>query len=667
MNSRRHTTHFSFTDFPLTTRVRVSWMLVGALCLADAGGTSVANELEYRPIASASPEPLETTGLTTREELEAFIDGVMASQLRSLHVAGATIAVVKDGELFIAKGYGYEDAEKKVPVDPERTLFRPASVSKLFTWTAVMQLVEQGKLDLDADVNTYLTDFKIPDTYPEPITIRNLLTHTAGFEDGGLGYLFEKSPDASIPLGRFLAKHMPARVHPPTTDFTSGTGVAYSNWGAALAGHIVATLSGLPFDEYMERQILEPLGMRRSTFSEPLPRELAARMSGAYTFEGGAFKRHGLEYTHNFGPAGSLSATATDMAKFMVAHLQNGAVGEARILREETARLMHTRALSPHPAMNGMCLGYFETWINGRRIIGHGGDTVYFHSVLMLLPEANVGLFVSYNSAGGGGAAFELQRAFMDRYFPARLPDVKPPSDFAERAARYTGTYRGLRRSYTRIDKVLSAASELHVRLMSDGTLLTDDQPPSRWVEVGASVFRKASDGTTIVFKDDPSGGHATHLFEPFVVLPYERIAWYEGARFHAVLLGLGVVLFISTIVSTIRRWRADGGGPARLRWARPALAAASILYLGFLAGTVITATGGVEILYGFPPTFRVALALPLLAILPTAAAVLFAGIAWRQCAWTWAARLHYTLATLAALAFLWVLNYWNLLGYRFG
>ncbi|MGH8236058.1 MAG: serine hydrolase domain-containing protein, partial [Steroidobacteraceae bacterium] len=468
--------------------------LAAALLLA-IGGTAAASTSQapaHRTIAGASAEPSQGSDLTKREDLEAFIDGVMATQLRSQHVAGATIAIVRDGQLFFAKGYGYEDVERKVPVDPEKTLFRVGSISKLFTATAVMQLVEAGKLDLDADVNTYLTDFKIPDTYPEPVTIRNLLTHTAGFEDGGLGYFMERSADGIMPLGAFLALHMPARVRPPTTDFASSTGAAYSNWGAALAGHIVATVSGVPFDEYVEQRILQPLGMARSTFREPLPAELAVRMSGGYTFANGVFSRHGFAYIHNFGPAGSLSSTAADMAKFMIAHLQDGVLGDRRILREETARLMHARALSPDPAVNGMCLGFYDTWVNGRRLIGHDGGVPSFVSDLMLIPEANVGLFVSTNSSAGGNAIRELENAFMDRYFPARLPDIKSALDSAARAARYSGTYRAQRRSYTKLDKIAAATGDIHVQPGPDGTLLiSSSDGPRPAVEIGEGVFRR--------------------------------------------------------------------------------------------------------------------------------------------------------------------------------
>src|SRR5215475_13481948 len=161
-----------------------------------------SGSLEHQPIQSAWPRPLPIAGPTTPAEMESFMDGFMAVQLPTAGVAGVTVSVVKDGQLFFAKGYGYADPDKRIPVDPDKTLFRPGSISKTFTWTAVMQLVEQGKLDLDVDVNTYLRDFKLPATFAAPVTLRNLMTHTAGFEDGGAGYLFKDTPNELVPLSR---------------------------------------------------------------------------------------------------------------------------------------------------------------------------------------------------------------------------------------------------------------------------------------------------------------------------------------------------------------------------------------------------------------------------------------------------------------------------------
>ena len=305
--------------------------------MASSAGAAGSAADEHRSIPGASPEPIvEGAGLRGRDDLEAFFDGVMAAHLKAQRIVGATVSVVKDGELFFAKGYGHADLEKNVPVDPERTLFRVGSTSKLFTWTAILQLMEQGKVDLDADVNTYLTQFQIPATFPQPITLRNLLTHTPGLEDGALGYLIVRSKEESPPLADALELHMPARVRPPTTDWSDGTNASYSNWGTALAGLIVANVSGLSYDEYIERNIFQPLGMSRSSFREPLPDGLIGDMSKGYRYRG-TQEAGGFEYIHHFGPAGSMSSSATDMARFMIAHLQNGRFGDTRILQEATA------------------------------------------------------------------------------------------------------------------------------------------------------------------------------------------------------------------------------------------------------------------------------------------------------------------------------------------
>jgi CubicO group peptidase (beta-lactamase class C family) len=654
--------------------IRIATTLAVAICTLpllaqgnDGGGNTVS--LAYKANEQAA-RPLAPRGPTTVEDMEAFVDGFMDAQMKSGPVAGAIVIVVKDGQVFFQKGYGYEDVEKEVPVDPAQTLFRPGSVSKLFTWTSIMQLVEQGKLDLDADVNTYLKDFKVASTYPQPVTLRNIMTHTAGFEDGGVGYLFAGKAEDLLPLGEWVAKHQPARVRPPTTDWADGTHASYSNWATALAGHIVEVVSGQSFDDYVAQHIFQPLGMTRSTFGEPLPEALAPRMSGGYTFEAGGFKSHGFEFIHAAGPAGSLTSTATDMARFMLAHLQDGALGDGRILKPETAQLMHTRVMSPDPALNGHALGFYETYINGRRIIGHGGDTQYFHSVLSLMPETGLGLFASVNTGGKGGrTSVELERAFFKHYFPAELPVVKPPADAAKRNARYAGSYRTLRHSYTKFEKVFSAFGDDTVTAMPDGTLMMGDifGNPARWVEVGDGVFRQQNTDAFAAFKGN-DGGRATHVVGLFPPIVSQRIAWYESSKLHGFIVGLAVLFAITMLVSAIRQRRVDRTLVGQLRWARPTLALSGLLLLLFIVVIAGILAGGFEgLIYKIPPSLYFALTLPLLAIPFALLAGWFAVGAWRSGTWTFGTRLHYSLAAVFVLLFLVVLNYWNLLGYRFG
>src|SRR2546425_9514377 len=221
-------------------------------------------------VSAVAPQPSPPPALT-KSDFETFLDALIPSQLQNRDIAGAVVSVVKDGQVLFAKGYGYADVEAKRPVLPDQTLFRPGSISKLFTATAVMQLVEQGKLDLDRDVNDYL-DFPIPKTYEEPITLRQLLTHTSGFEET-LKNLFVAHESDMKPLRTYLVNQMPARIFPP------GKVPSYSNYGFTLAGYIVERVSGERFERYLENHILKPLRMTNSTFDQPLPPALAPQIS----------------------------------------------------------------------------------------------------------------------------------------------------------------------------------------------------------------------------------------------------------------------------------------------------------------------------------------------------------------------------------------------------
>jgi CubicO group peptidase (beta-lactamase class C family) len=636
---------------------------------ARAGGFDAGGDPAYRPVEAAAPQPLGDAGLRDAEELEAFVDGFVGGELEAYEVAGLTVAVVKDGQLFFAKGYGWADVARRVPVEAEKTLFRPGSVSKLFTWTAVMQLAEQRKLDLDADVNTYLTQFKIPATYPAPITLRHALTHTVGLEDGGIGYLMARGPEDIVPLAQSLALHVPARVRPVGTS-GQGLSSSYSNWATSLAGLIVANVSGVSFEDYVEAHILRPLGMDSSTFREPLPEALAKRMSAGYSFEAGAFEPKGYEFIANFGPAGALAATGTDMARFMIAHLQGGGLGDARILKPETARAMHARVYSPHPAVSGSGLGFYEAYVNGRRIIGHGGDTNYFHSELGLIEPEGVGFFVSVNT--GGKAALvprHFIRAFMDHYYPARLPPVASPDDFDARAARYAGHYRALRHSYTRFEKVFGLLGGTTVAATDKKTLVIPDLfgDSAQYAEVAPAVFREVNGDSTVVFVEN-GAGEVVGMVGQFAFIPFYKLRWYESPPFHFTLLGLSVLLFVIALVSALRNWKGDKAGPRTARWARRNLGLLGALNLAFLIGFAsIFAAGMDDIVFALPKGMYAVLTLPLIALALTALATVLSVRVWREAYWTRGSRLLHGAGVVAAIAFVWFLSYWNLLGYRIG
>ena len=467
---------------------------IAALCALGPAGLKAAPPTGPAPTpavapkapAAASPAPTSAHPLTA-QDLEPWLDGLMPTALRTAQTPGAVVVVVKDGQVLLEKGYGFADWKKRTPVDPRSTLFRPGSVSKLFTWTAVMQLVEQGKLNLDADVNTYL-DFKVPAYEGKSVTLRMLMTHRAGFSETARDLLtYGKAPP---PLADVMKRYTPPRI------FAPDDGPGYSNYGASLAGYIVQRVSGEPFETYIERHIFAPLGMTSSTFVQPLPAAMAPNMATGYSTwdkPGPGFEIISLP------PAGSLSSTGDDMGRFMIAHLQLGRYGAAQILQPQTAQAMHTTAWRSFPDLNGNLLGFYQQDINGHRVIAHGGDTNFFHSDLDLFIDDNVGLFISVNARGKEGMGEFLRdslfNAFADRYFPAAEPPPASTVDAATakaHAAMIAGRYMTTRRSDSTFLSLVQLISSNVVVANPDGTITAAPLGQSAtFVEVSPFVWRQ--------------------------------------------------------------------------------------------------------------------------------------------------------------------------------
>jgi len=612
------------------------------------------------------PVAAQTRGLRDSAEIEAFIDGTMAAWLRDKHIAGVTVSVVKDGALFFAKGYGYADVDARKRVDPAKTLFRIGSVSKLFTWTAVMQLVERGKLDLDRDVNEYL-DFKIPATYPEPITLKHILAHTPGFEEDGRD-LFTEDPAHMTTMQKWLPAHMPARVRPP------GTFSSYSNYATAVAGYIVERVSGMSFDEYIDQNILGPLAMTQTTTRQPLPERLAADMSGGYKWDQGHFESQKWEIIAGAAPAGSVSASATDMARFMLAHLGNGALGEARILADSTAKLMHSRLQGHDDRIPGFAHGFYEQSGHGLRIFGHGGDTQWFHSDMALLPSENVGVFMSTNTNTGSAISFKaFLDAFLDHYYPEEVAVIKPTAGAKAGAERYAGEYVFNRMSYTTFQKVMSLFSSITISPAEDGALVSSTPFGSlRLISVDTMLFRDAVSGDLVAFRADDKG-NITHGFlsmAPMMVL--EKRPGLSAPKLHLAVLGLGLATFVGILISAVLRFfrRRSGSEPVAapsIAAGRGVMAILALLQVAFVAVLAIVATGLESGLpSGAPTALKAGLLLPVLGVV-LAFIGLWVGVTqWRKAEGTVGARVRHLAAVAVAILFFLSLNAWNLLGWRY-
>lgn len=500
-------------------------LAAGAPSAAAASSTESATAVEPTP-----PPPISAPAgehALEQADVDAWLDGLLPAALESAGVAGGVVTVVDDGKVVTTRGYGHADTGttggEAVPIDAEDTLFRPGSVSKLFTATAAMQLVESGDVDLDTDISEYL-DIEVPRTFDEPITLRHLLTHTAGFEERIAGLI--GSGDISPVLRDVLATDPPEQVYEP------GTVPGYSNYGNALVGYIVEHVSGVPFEEYVERNIFQPAGMTSSTFAQPLPDELSDRISQGYTTSGeapGPFEIVGT------APAGSLTASAPDMARFMLAQL--GEPGAGTLLEPETLDLMHAPALDESTlgdlaAAPRMALGFFDESRNGRWILGHGGDTNYFHSHLQIYPEERTGIFVSLNSTGNTGYATLALResvlhGFTDRYFPADsapAPSTVDQATTTQHAAAAEGSYVSSRNMQSTFLAALDAFSTTQVTAREDGRLLFTPGPgsatPALYEEVEPWVWREVDGQRTIAMRVADGEVEAIGFEGAFALLP---------------------------------------------------------------------------------------------------------------------------------------------------
>jgi CubicO group peptidase (beta-lactamase class C family) len=618
-----------------------------------------------RDVLSAPPQQ---QGPTDPNELEAFLDDLMAEQMEEHHITGATVAVVKDGELFFAKGYGSADIENGTPVDPDQTLFSVGSLSKLFIWTAVMQLVEQGKLDLDADVNTYLKEAQIPATFPEPITLAHLMTHTAGFEEL-VTARFPLEVESVLPLDAYIDEGRPARVRPP------GSTLGYSNYGASLAGFIVQEVSGVPYEQYVEDNILIPLGMVRSSLRQPLPPALADDLAVGYLYTQGDYRPR-QEWMQG-SPGGALASTTADMSRFMIAHLQDGSFEEARILQESTAQEMHRLQFSKHPKADGWTYGFMATEVNGERIIWHNGVIGTFRSTLVLLPERDVGLFVSFN---GAGVDFrELMRTFVNHYYPASPAAAAPQAatDSTADIKRFAGSYRGTRNNETGWEKWLALVKQVSVTATPNGTLQTvgaadSGVPVSQWSATkDLLVFTQIEGNDMLVFQEDKNGNIASFVVSSHPGEEYFKLDWFETPTFWLLWLLVCLIFFLVNVLVwplrfLVNRFRhkdeAKEGEPLSTRIAHWVSWGVSALGLFFAIAFLITSVGP-HIAHGIPSGTVELLVIPLIMSVLTVAIVFLTVLAWVRCDWSLTWRVYYTLVTVASVAFIWWLNSWNLLG----
>lgn len=609
------------------------------------------------------PQSDADSGLLNPVLLENFFDGLMNDHLKSKHAAGAVVAVVKDGKLVFSKGYGYSDYATKQPVSPDSTLFRIGSISKTFVWTAVMQLVEQGKLDLDTDINIYLKDFKIPEGKGGPITLRHLMTHTPGFEDRLIG-LFAKDEKALRPFGEILKEQLPERVRP------AGEEMSYSNHGTGIAAYIVEQVSGLSWDDYVESKIIKPLNMNLTTFRQPLPEPLSGMVSKGYNYENGALKEYPFELIP-LSAVGGASTTASDMARYMITHLQMGRFDNLTILDSVSASRMQSVEFRVSPYVSGIGLGIYElvNW-NGIRTIGHGGDTFWFHSLMALIPEKRTGLFVSFNSQGGDYS--QVFGLFMNHFYPINPPQpaLKITKDDAD---RFTGDFRFNRFPHSDLTRLTSIMNTVKISFDTSGYLVTRSGDTQKWYMVNDSVFIKETGDEYLVFGKKKKDRYTKAYLGNLAVMPLERVPLLDSASLNIPVMIIYMIIFIITLVLwpavylIRKKYTLNSGEPGTL----PALNKwtgwlSSLMVIVFFTGITSGLSTPWEIIYGVPAIVRTVLVIPLILCVFLVAIIYLASRLKSGNKYNLSGKLHFYALALALILLLWQLNHWNLLGFKY-
>ena len=604
---------------------------------------------------------LNADDLGKTKVVEAYVDGLVKPLMIKEHSPSGVFVLMKDGQIILSKGYGWQDVDKRIPVDATSTLMRPGSISKLFTWIAVMQLVEKNKLDLDADINKYLKTFKIKDTYPgQPVTLRNCLTHTAGFEESFLGHLILNKNDQIISLAAALKKYQPERIYAP------GTQAAYSNYATSLAGLVVANVSGMSYEDYIQKNIFEPLGMRNSTFKEPLPDNLNQHMAIAYQYANGSYIAEPFELITNFTPAGALTSTAEDMLKFGSALLNGGSLNGVPIISTETLMEMNKIQFNYDGRLNGHGLGFIHYPWGNTDTFGHDGATNAFFSHLGVTPSKNMVIFSSFTGPGGSKINRTLSESIYAEFMPiAPFFDI-PPKEFNSYASKYSGSYIPSRHNLSTIEKVFSLLTQQKISPDGRGGLLIGD---NRYIEIDKNLFREVSTGQLAAFKENKQGkiiGYALNGLSMFPSIKIQSLFFLKAFNFFFLVLSIVVFVFVFLRFLYQRRLIKDLPTKEKIAFRAALIASLSHLWV-VLFGLITMMSVGSQLVEHIPTMLKFWLVFPIIASLASIFLLYQNLEVWKEALFsTFWARLRYTFITFCALFMSWFYFYWNILGFQY-
>ncbi|MFN0025025.1 MAG: serine hydrolase domain-containing protein [Parvularculaceae bacterium] len=607
--------------------------------------------------------------LSDPASIEAFLDGYVAAALADHYPPGMMVAVATRGRVFV-KAYGLANAEKNVRATPE-TLFRIASISKTFVWTAVMMLVDEGKLDLNADVDGYLKTVKVGERGMAPVTLRDLMAHRPGFEDT-FGDFFQSRSGRSI--DEALARARPARGAAP------GARTSYSNWGTDLAAQIVADVSGMPFDAFVATRLLAPIGMTSTTQHDPAVIAgkaqndplLDARLAAPHKLDEGApavLVHDALDPLH---PAGGIALDAHDAGRWLQFLLNGGVAGDKRLLSPEAFARMRIRGFRDRAFAPDFAHGFMETEIAGAITFGHGGTLTGFISDMTIAPSLGVGVFVAVNGAEAPRLPHLVSRAVIEQFaraesYPTVWPVTATPGMIAK-AKSAAGLYLPNRRVWTRFEKITALGSEIKIAAKDDGSIVVaSGGQEKRYYPLADDLWADRSRDRLYVYRD--ASGAPVRIAVGMGTTTADRVSFLQSSNAFNAGLGLIGLLSLMALAGAWRRQGRDVETSGFGVWLSAGHAGIALLWLGFIIvlATVSAALSGEDLpdlqAAGWPPATLIAAIVTahLAALGALAAAVGVVPVVLRS-GWSIWRKGHYALFAGAGLFAAWQLAVWRVI-----
>jgi CubicO group peptidase (beta-lactamase class C family) len=609
-----------------------------------------------------------------RAALDGFVDGAVLAAMEDHDIAGVTVAVVQGGQVVLLRGYGVADAEG-TPVDPEQTLFRIGSVSKTFAWLTLLQEADEGRVRLEAPVNDYLPDeLHIPDQgIANPLRVIDLMAHATGFEDTQFGHLFVNSPENILSQAQYLQRYRPNRVREPSE------GSSYSNYGAALGAEIATLSGGAPdFATLAEQRLLGPAGMTSTTFREfypareglpaPMPEALHARVAQGMTWSGSRFVARDTEYITGVAGAGSAYSTAADMARYMRLWLGRGEIDGVRVYSDAVATQTRTPILQTRAGVNAWAHGFLDfTYQDGLHVYGHNGGTLYFLTNMMMVPDLDLGIFISTNSPGGGALTETLPPRLVRHFYGRAIDPVRPgDATFAQRVQLYAGEYLHSRRAFSGLEGFVGlVTSRRTLAATADGYLSSDGV--AEFAPTSDPALFAARQGEALLWFALDGEGRSTSFRQESNAVIWTRAAWWQSSNILLIPVALAMMAAIASLVGACVRFgrKLPASGAQRFSGAAEIVVSGLVLASAtFLALWIAASEDEAAIAFDWPgPLMSSASWAALIAALGSVALLALLPIAWRgRDGWSLWRKLRHSGAVVSFVALGAVLFAWGAL-----